>query len=170
MITLRNSVTAFLQNNGKYLLIKRTDNRDIAPNVWSGVGGHVEPKEINDPITACYREIEEETGIVKNEIECLELLYIILRRSKDEIRQNYIYFGETTQTDIIQTTEGKLFWIDEKELLNREYTKVFTTMLEHYIIRNSNDRAVYVGVADNDDGVLRMSWTRCEDFELLSRS
>ena len=62
MITLRNGVAAFLQNNGSYLLMKRAENRGIAPGVWSGVGGHIEPNEINDPLAACYREIEEETN------------------------------------------------------------------------------------------------------------
>ena len=66
MIILRNSVCAFLRNNGKYLLMKRAENRVFNPGFWSGVGGHMEPKEINDPLSACYREIEEETGIIKD--------------------------------------------------------------------------------------------------------
>jgi len=165
MVTLLNGVAAFLQNNGKYLLMKRADNRSIAPNVWSGVGGHMEQSEINDPLSACYREITEETGIDRSNIVFLELLYIIIRRSKDEIRQNYIYFGETSQTDVIQTGEGELFWIFEKELLDREYTKTFAAMLEHNIRRNQHDCAVYVGVAENNNGKLRMNWSQCEDFE-----
>ena len=165
MIRLRNAVTAFLRNNGKYLLLKRADTREIAPGVWSGVGGHVEPNEINDPLTACYREAEEETGITRDDIESLELLYILTRRSKDEIRQIYIYFGDTNKTEVKQTEEGVLYWVYESELLNREYTKILAAMLEHYMVRNQDDHAVYVGVADNNDGKLRMNWSRCEDFE-----
>jgi len=164
-ITLRNGVAAFLRNSGKYLLMNRATNRKIAPGVWSGVGGHMEPYEINDPLSACYREIEEETGIIQNEILSLKLLHIITRRSNYEIRQSYIYFGETAKTDIIQTDEGNLSWVECKELLNREYTKTFAAMLEHYSSRNLNDSAVYVGVAENDNGKLRMNWSRCEDFE-----
>ena len=165
MITLRNGVAAFLRNNDKYLLMNRAANRKIAPGVWSGVGGHIEPQELNDPLSACYREIEEESGIVKSQIETLDLQYIITRRSKNEIRQSYIYFGETLQTDVKQTDEGVLFWISENDLLNREYTKTFAAMLEHYKKRSYNDRAVYVGVAEYDNGKLRMNWLRCEDFE-----
>ena len=165
MITLRNGVAAFLHNNGNYLLMKRADNRKIAPGVWSGIGGHIEPHEINDPISACYREIEEESGITRDRISSLELLYIITRRSENEIRQSYIYFGETEQTELSQTDEGELFWIPCSELLEREYTKTFTAMLEHYIKRDDNDNSVYVGVADDDNSKLKMSWARCEDFE-----
>jgi 8-oxo-dGTP diphosphatase len=164
MITLRNVVAAFLRHNGKYLLMKRADDRPIAPGFWSGVGGHMEPRELNDPLGACYREIEEETGIDKNNIGALELLYVIMRRNKDEIHQSYVYFGETAQTEVVQTSEGELHWVPENELTDRAYTKTFAAMLEHYTKREPGDRAVYVGVADGEDGELQMTWSRCEDF------
>ena len=165
MITLRNGVAAFLRNNDRILLMKRANNRIIAPGVWSGVGGHMEPCEINAPLAACYREIEEETGIVRSRIERLDLLYIITRRRAEEISQSYIYFGETSQTDVIHTDEGELFWVHENNLLKREYSQTFAAMLKHYIARDPLDYAVYVGVAGNADGLLKMNWARCEDFK-----
>jgi len=165
MITLRNGVAAFLYNNGNYLLMKRADSRKIAPGVWSGIGGHMEPHEINDPLSACYREIEEESGITREKISTLELFYIITRRSKDEIRHIYIYFGETEQNELTQTDEGELFWIPCGELPEREYTGTFIAMLEHHAKREACDKSVYVGVADSDGGRLKMHWARCEDFE-----
>jgi len=39
-------------------------------------------------------------------------------------------------------------------------------MLNHYITRGSRDYAVYVGVAGNTNGLLKMNWARCEDFTL----
>lgn len=166
MITLRNSAVAFLRNKDMYLLMKRADSRSIAPGLWSGVGGHMEPHEISDPLSACYREIEEETGITKESISSLELLYIITRRYKNELRQNYVYFGKTSKTEVIQTREGELFWIIESEFLNRTYTQTFNAMLKHYLNRNKDDRLIYVGVAENDNGILRMNWSCCEDFEV----
>ena len=165
MIALRNGVAAFLRNKGRILLIKRANNKIVAPGVWSGVGGHMEPGEINAPLTACYREIEEETGIAPSRIERLDMLYIITRRRAGEIRQSYIYFGETSQSDVIQTDEGELFWVHESELLEREYSQTFAAMLKHYTTRGPLDYAVYVGVAENVGGLLRMNWARCEDFE-----
>jgi len=164
MIKLQSLAGVFLQNNGKYLLMKRADNRKIAPGVWSGIGGHMEPNEINDPVETCYREIEEESGIKRNNITALNLLYIITCRKKDKINHIYVFFGETSQTDVINTDEGELFWISKNELLNREYSKTYTNMLRHYINRAQDDRAIYVGVADNDKGRLRMNWSRCEDY------
>ena len=166
MIILRNGVAAFLRNNGKYLLMKRAENRTYNPGFWSGVGGHMESQEINDPCATCYREITEETGIRQSEISFLELLYVITRRSKDEIRHSYIFFGETFKTGVKQTDEGELFWIHEDKLLDREFTVTFAEMLKHYKARDPQDHAVYIGVAENNNGKLLMKWSRCEDFEV----
>lgn len=166
MIKLRVAASAFLRNNGNVLVIKRSSNKRIAPNVWAGVGGHMEPHELNHPSETCYREIEEETGITRGNIQSLELLYITVRmKNPDEISYNYYYFGDTTKTETIQTDEGTLHWIPESELLNREYPKTQAAMLEHYTARHPHDRAVYVGVAGNDNNSLSMTWTLLEDFE-----
>ena len=167
MITLKNYVAAFLRCGDKWLLMKRADNRKINPGVWSGVGGHIELHEMNTPLAACYREIEEETGIPQSTIALLDLLYVITRRSGNEIRQSYVYFGETDMSDITQTDEGVLSWIPCGELQKRKYTATYASMLEHYENRSGNDRAVYVGVASDSGGKLAMNWSKCEDFEKL---
>jgi len=69
-----------------------------------------------------------------------------------------MYFGETAREDVIQTDEGELFWIAESELMNREYTKMFTAMLEHYLERDKNDSTVYIGAKDEGNGGFIMRW------------
>ena len=165
IISLENGSGAFLRNNGKYLLIKRSAERKIAPNVWSCVGGHMEQNEINNPLDTCLREIAEETGIEKEHIINLKLRYIIIRRFENTIRQNYIYFGETNMERFIDTDEGKLYWIKEEELLNREYTQMYTAMLQHYINNKDKQEKITVGVAGNINGKLKMNWTMVEDFK-----
>jgi len=167
LITLRHGTAAFLRNGDSVLLMKRGEHREIAPGFWSGVGGIFEESEMNTPYEACYREIEEEAGISKGNIDSLALQYILLRRFKDEMRCSYIFFGETSQTEVIQTDEGQLFWVPKDKWLDRQFTETFTLMLEHYMQRHPGDRRVYVGVAGKDsvkDG-LHMSWAVCEDFE-----
>lgn len=58
-MNLRLMSTAF---GSRVLMLKRSPDRKLAPDLWTGVGGHIEPDEINDPKSACYREIYEETG------------------------------------------------------------------------------------------------------------
>lgn len=57
MIRTRLMTNAFLLNGEKMLVMKRSNNKKIAPGLWTGVGGHIEPQEINDPEASCLREI-----------------------------------------------------------------------------------------------------------------
>ncbi|MCL2415266.1 MAG: NUDIX domain-containing protein [Defluviitaleaceae bacterium] len=169
MVKLLNGTAAFLHNGNKYLLLKRSENKKIAPGLWSGIGGKLEPNELNNPLASCYREIEEETGIVPTEIKSLNLLYILIRRfGQNEIRQSYIYFGETSRTEdieIMQTDEGQLSWILSDQLTNREYSKTFAEMLNHYKNRQPDDKRIYIGVFGSDEGKMTVNWTISEDFE-----
>jgi len=164
MINLSNTTAAFLRRGNDYLLMKRAPNREIAPDLWSGVGGKLEREELNDPLSACLREIYEETGITASQIHNLTLRYLVIRRYKDTIRQSYIYFGEANAEPSIVSDEGELHWISEGELLNRRYTATFAAMLEHFIC-NSNEKCVIVGIAENDNGNCRMVWSALDDFE-----
>ena len=163
-IILENSSGAFLKNENRYLLIKRSPNRKIAPNLWSCIGGHMEKDEINNPLEACLREIEEETGIKREHIYNMNLRYIIIRQYKNVIRQNYIYFGETDQKEFTDTEEGTLHWIDEKNLLTKEYTKTYMEMIKHYI-ENKFNKKIIMGIAGKELNGLKMNWSILEDFE-----
>ena len=148
MITTRNMAVAFLINNDDFLLLKRSESRKFAPGVWAGVGGHIEPEEINAPYAACTREIFEETGISEEDIEGLRLHYILIRRSADEIRISYVFFGHTNTRVIIDSDEGKLSWIQKDDLFQRNLSVMNRVALTHYVNNNSTDEIVYVGTLD----------------------
>ena len=164
-IILQNGAGAFLRNNDKYLLMLRASNREIAPNVWSCIGGHMETNELNDPMKTCLREIKEETEIANGNIYNLKLRYIIIRQYKNIVRQNYIYFGETDTTELLETDEGSLHWINENELLEKEYTKTYTEMMWHFIKTPDPKERIVVGIAGKNSGKLKMNWSILEDFE-----
>lgn len=163
-ISLSNGAAAFLRHNDKYLLMERAQNRKVAPGVWSGVGGHMECNELNDPQATCLREVFEESGIAAEQIRNLTLRYIIVRRFRNTIRQTYIYCGETDAEPTDKTVEGKLHWISEGELLSLTYTATFAAMMEHYLTNPDTERVI-VGVAENDNGKCHMVWSTIEDFE-----
>lgn len=164
LITLKNYTCAFLEHEGNFLLMKRASDRDENPDLWSGVGGKMEPDEINDPFSACMREINEETGMTANHIENLVLRYIIIRRYKDVIRQSYIYFGKTNTSKFVDTHEGTLHWISKDELGEKKYTSTYVKMMQHYLSAMSDCNHIFVGTAENVDGNLKMSWAKIEDF------
>lgn len=165
MVNMLHITAAFLRNNGKVLLIKRGLHKKIAPGMWSGIGGRLENDEMNTPFEGCLREIEEESGISRDNVHSIELQYILIGKHGDYIGQSYIYFGETSQTDIVQCDEGELSWVPEDEWLNRQFSDYFTQMLEHYFAREHNDKAVYFGIADDIHlGKLHITWVPCVDF------
>jgi 8-oxo-dGTP diphosphatase len=125
----------------------------------------METNELNDPMETCLREIKEETGISKENIYNLKLRYIVIRQYKNIIRQNYIYFGETNITELSETEEGTLHWINEEELLEKEYTKTYTEMMRHYLKTPDPEERIVVGIAGRHSGKLKMDWSILEDFE-----
>jgi 8-oxo-dGTP diphosphatase len=155
--------SAFLEKDGKFLLMLRAKNRRLAAGVWCGVGGHVEQCELNHPQAACLREIEEETGITAEHVAELTLRYLIIRRGGDTLRLNYVYFGRTDSEPTVNTAEGVLHWIPRESLAERKYTATFTKMIEHYI-SHPDEKRVVIGVAFGE-GECEMTFTPAVDFE-----
>jgi len=164
MLTLAHSAGAFLKRGDEYLLMHRAPDRKFLPNIWSVVGGGMERGEMDDPRTACLREIKEETGIEAGEIRDLTLRYIIVRRRGDCVGHSYVYFGETEAEPSVICDEGTLHWVPESALLDREFSTTFRAMLEHYL-RTPDPAHVILGAAENDNGECRMIWTKLKDFE-----
>ncbi len=54
-------LAGLVEKNGKFLVLKRSADKDFAPNSWEPVTGRLEEEE--DPEDGVLREIEEETGL-----------------------------------------------------------------------------------------------------------
>ncbi|TBL81617.1 NUDIX domain-containing protein [Paenibacillus thalictri] len=163
MIKARMMATAMLFNGSDMLMMKRSLNRTLSPGLWAAVGGHLEPHEIGDPKAACLREIAEETGLEPDQLLHLKLQYILLRLNQNEVRQQFIYTGETTSRTLSQTDEGELFWIPREQVLDREIPFIFRSLLEHYFA-NGPSAHVWVGTAGfTDAGEPAVHWTELID-------
>ena len=156
--------SVFLRRGGKYLVMKRAENKRLAPGKWAPIGGKLEPRELNDPANACLREVEEETGIAPYRIADFRLRYILIRIAGTEIRQDYVYFGETDACDVIDTNEGELHWVDEGDLLSLDFTPKFAVMVRHSVA-NQDEKRVFVGVAGVREGTPHVEWSVLEDYD-----
>lgn len=82
---------------------------------------------------------------------------------EDEIRQQFVYFGKTTDVNFIASEEGDLFWIKEKELLNLRTSKIINFMLQHYY-ENRNLEEVMIGtIAINKVEEPIIQWAQLKD-------
>ncbi len=62
-------VTCFLKrDDGKILIMKRSERVGTYKGKWGGVAGYLE----SEPLTQAFKEIEEETGLKKEEVELLK--------------------------------------------------------------------------------------------------
>jgi 8-oxo-dGTP diphosphatase len=103
----------FLVRDGQVLLLYRKGSRAIHDS-WVGIGGHLEPGEIDDPTAGALRELEEEIGVRPDQLADLALRYVALRDTGTELRHTY-YFTATLRSDAPVPTdcaEGDLQWFD----------------------------------------------------------
>lgn len=117
------------------------------------MGGHIEPDEINNPEIACIREVYEETGIESDQINELELRYILLRQKGNEVREQFVYFGKTVKQELEQTEEGELHWIEIDLVNTLEMPMTIREVLNHYFRIGFKNSEKYIGIlttnADN---------------------
>lgn len=95
------------------MLLYRRGSRAIDDS-WVGIGGHIEPGEVEDPTAAALREMEEEIGVSPEQIDDLALRYVALRDTGTELRHTY-YFTATLQPDAslpVDCAEGDLQWFE----------------------------------------------------------
>ena len=142
----------YISKGNKILLLYRQGSR-VVNNLWIGsAGGHFEEYELNSPQHCVLRELKEEINIEENQIENLSLRYITLRRTADEIRQNYYYFA-TLKDDIdedIISNEGDLEWFDYTEIKDLPMPFTAKYVMKHYLEVGKENDFIYCGIADGE--------------------
>lgn len=150
MIKFRNMTAVFIIYEGKMLMLNRKGSRLADVNgTWVGIGGHMEPVEIDDPEAAALREVYEEIGIRSDELENMKLRYVTLRLKDGEIRQNHYYFAELAEgASVPETcTEGILEWVPIEDVIQRDMPYSAKYMMQHYMKTGRYDEKLYVGAA-----------------------
>ncbi len=152
---LRNMTSVYLLKGDQILLLYRQGGR-IVNNLWTGsAGGHFESFELNDARACALRELNEELGLNHDDIEGMALRYITLRRTKDEIRQNYYFFAnlKNSANQELSSNEGisKWFSIDDIGALEMPYTAKY--VMEHYCKIGRLTNELYVGTANGKEVV-----------------
>lgn len=149
---LRNMTSMYItrQKSGhrEMLLLYRIGSRVVAPS-WCGIGGHVEPQELNDARAAALRELEEESHLTEDSLQNLRLRYMTLRMKGGEIRQNYYFFAELKEGIEVElySPEGILQWVSWEELLEREMPYTAHYVVEHYLKCGGENQILYAGIA-----------------------
>jgi len=102
----------FLKRHKSILLIKGAESKKLWPNLYNGIGGHIEKGE--DVFTAAKRELFEETGI--SNIKLLFAGTIMVDAGEDTGIVIFLFKGELENQDFIPSNEGDLFLIPLTEI------------------------------------------------------
>ena len=116
-------ITAFIKNNNKILILKRSDKVRSMRGSWSGVSGIIE-KNDTAPLDRAKTEILEETGINEEEIELLkanERIKIESAQYKNHEWNIFPFLFRTKNLEIKLNWENSEFkWIEPNEIKNYE--------------------------------------------------
>lgn len=104
-----------VHEDGTYLLMKRSDDKDVYPGFWeASAGGSALSGE--EPLEAATRELLEETGLVPDSMELVNVLF------KDPSRAMfYSYLARVScDKDSVTLQEGETVaykWLDKEAFL-----------------------------------------------------
>lgn len=160
---------AFLFNEEQEILFLQKKKKDtFLAGLLVPIGGHIEGVEINDPQKACFREIEEETGLKSDYIKNLTLGYVVLRiKGNQELRIQYVFIGIVPKnTVLIESDEGSLSWIGYEDILNNNVSATTKEIVKHYDSIGKQNEKVYVGSMKSLNGNPEITWGLLEDWEL----
>jgi len=115
-------ITAFIKNNDKILILKRSDKVRSMKGLWSGVSGIIENDEI--PTNRAKIEIFEEVGIKEKKIKIIksiEKIKISSPQYENHEWEVFPFLFETKETEIKLNWENSEHkWINVNELKNYE--------------------------------------------------
>lgn len=103
-----NVIMVFNKNKDKILMCKRA--KEPFKGKLNLVGGKVEKDE--DELHAAYRELEEETGITKRDIELTNVMNYEYKIQDMELE---VYAGKLNKDVNLVEEINKLLWVDRKD-------------------------------------------------------
>lgn len=103
-----NVIIVYNKEESKILMCKRA--KEPYKGKYNLVGGKVEQGE--NEMNAAYRELQEETGITKEDIELTHLMNFQYKMSDIELE---VYVGKLNKKVELQEEVNKLLWINKEE-------------------------------------------------------
>lgn len=119
-------VLIFLKSaEGKFLLLKGSPFKKIWPNLWNGLGGHVEKGETI--LQAVHRELKEESGL-----EAQSIIFagqIQIDSGVDTGIAVFIFMAADLSGELNPSIEGELAWKSLEEALELPLVEDLYTLL-----------------------------------------
>ena len=126
---MKMTTICYIEKDNCYLMLHRISKKnDENKDKWIGVGGKFEDKE--SPEECLLREVKEETGLTLLSYKLRGIITFVSDVAETEYM--YLFTANEYTGQIIECNEGKLEWIEKKNLMDLnlwEGDKVFLKLL-----------------------------------------
>ena len=155
--------TLFLIFEGKWLLLKRSAQKRLQPNRYTGLGGRVEADELGDLRGSVLRELTEETGLGEADVKHLTLRRMLTHNRPGEPLTVLFYFtAELKHYALPDCTEGTLYWTQPEDFAALDVIETTAHALPELVkdvARDLQGNFIHLGVAHYEAGELkRVAW------------
>ncbi len=118
------------RNDGKILVLKRSEKDDHKPGVWETVGGGMDKEE--SPQEALLREISEETGLMANVSGPFNVF--TFKKDTGEFKVGITFLCEYLSGEVMLSDEHSEYrWIQPKEFSEMESVSSLHEEIARYI-------------------------------------
>src|SRR3990170_1054789 len=109
------TLECFVRKGDKYLMLHRSKDKRIMPDIWMAPGGH---REFNEGLFECAkREIREETGLEIKNLRIKAVGNAFLKDLNQEFFFHFV-FADYASGEVKQSIkDGELVWVTPEEML-----------------------------------------------------
>lgn len=147
-------VLIFLTHGADVLLIKGAPSKRVWPNLYNGLGGHVEKGE--SVWQAARREVEEESGLKYLSLWLCAVVTIDTGDSATGILM-FVFRGEA-KGEVHSSSEGELEWMPTSRLAALPLVEDLPTLLPRVLAMQRGDPPLWGFYSYDADGKLKIEF------------